>query len=85
MFEGIVQGVVVQMIAYKSLLLSNPADLNAFFLSSSSNLNLTYIEVDVWSAYSTSASASAVSQDAHQYTGLSPFSMYPFCTFRRKL
>ena len=38
----------------------------------------TYTDGDVWSWYSTSASASAVWQLAHQYTGLRPRYTMPF-------
>lgn len=39
--------------------------------------NLTYIDVDFTSLYSISASASAVSQSVHQYTGFLPLYIYP--------
>jgi len=57
-FAGNVQGVVVQ-IATKVFSSGN-------IPFPSTTLNLTYIEADFFSAYSTSASAKAVSQEAHQ-------------------
>src|SRR5258706_10627939 len=57
-FAGNVHGVVVQISANSS---SRPL-----------TGNLTYTLGDLWSAYSTSASASAVRQVAHQYTGFLP-------------
>ena len=66
MLEGIVQGVVVQMTAYKGFSMLALILFKTSFFEFSQTSNLTYIEVDVWSAYSTYASASAVSQLAHQ-------------------
>ncbi len=44
--------------------------------------NVTWMEGEVWSAYSTSASASAVRQVRHQYTGFVPLYTAPVSTNR---
>src|SRR3989338_8770605 len=66
-FAKSVHGVVVQI---TKLVLPSPSFI----------LNLTYIEEDFLSSYSTSASASAVSQAAHQLTGFRSLYIYPFST-----
>ena len=68
---------MVQIIAYTGQEGRKLNLLRNFSRLSLSNSNLTYIDFEETSAYSTSASAKAVSQDAHQYTGFKPFSMYP--------
>ena len=63
-FPGSVQGVVVQITIYVSF--------SSNFPFPSATLNFTYIDVVFTSAYSISASANAVSQSVHQYTGFRP-------------
>ena len=65
-FEGIVQGVVVQIMAYIGFVFPFKIFSLIFLVEASSNSNLTYIDLDETSAYSTSASARAVSQEEHQ-------------------
>src|SRR6185369_16005030 len=65
---GIVQGVVVQMTTQSSF----TARTGRSAETSSYSLNITKIEGEVWSAYSTSASARAVTHDEHQCTGFLP-------------
>lgn len=55
---GIVHGVVVQMTTLRGFSLGNPRALP----SSAGTANLTQIEGEMWSLYSISASASAVSK-----------------------
>ena len=63
LFAGIVQGVVVQIIILASF-------KKSFFVSLT--LNATKIVLDVWSLYSTSASANAVFSTVDHKTGLNP-------------
>jgi len=73
-FAGIVHGVVVQITTYMSCLF---ASSGIFVEKSLFVLNFTKIEGAEESAYSTSASASAVTQEEHQYTGFFPLKTDP--------
>ena len=63
LFAGIVHGVVVQIIILESFKKSFELSLT---------LNATNMVLDVWSLYSTSASAKAVFSTVDQNTGLNP-------------
>src|ERR1035438_3959716 len=55
-----------------------PTSAEGFAAASDTSANRTQIDGLVWSAYSTSASASAVRSLMHQCTGLSPLYTQPF-------
>ncbi len=69
MLDGRVQGVVVQMAA--KVLAGSAMGKTSRSLGSVSGKR-TNTECEVWSAYSTSASARAVRQEQHQCTGFLP-------------
>ena len=77
-----VQGVVVQM----STETGRPARAGAFSASAAADGprigNSTKIDGDRWSSYSTSASARAVRQCRHQWTGFLPLYTTPCSTKR---
>ena len=76
-FAGKVHGVVVQIITNTFL----PFRAGRYlFIFSSSTSNFTNTEGDSLSAYSTSASASAVTHEWHQWTGFLPLYTYPLLT-----
>ena len=68
MFAGMVHGVVVQITPYTV----RPASAGSIAAASETSANRTQMEGLVWSAYSTSASASAVRSLMHQCTGFRP-------------
>ena len=57
---------------------NNGKDVAAHFELAAGAGNLTYADVFLESLYSISASAKAVSQSVHQYTGFNPLYIYPF-------
>ena len=69
MFAGMVHGVVVQITRVHRCARPAPGSIAA---GSEVSANRTQIEGLVWSAYSTSASASAVRSLMHQCTGFRP-------------
>ena len=68
MLAGMVQGVVVQMRLKQRF----PASDSSILPGSDVRAKRTQIDGLVWFSYSTSASASAVRQLMHQFTGFSP-------------